>query len=328
MPNKIGRKLGIFLAIAVSVGLIAAAAGATSLGNGGDGASGPWADHFDDFDQGPQQNGAPIKLIRSEAAAALGPAELTGVEGTFVSLGFEGAITLEFDNYICNGPGDDIEVWEVTWGSYPLETVDVYASQDGNTFHFAGTADNINPGSDLTPSTVALPASMPYAKYVKLIDTTDPANFSNRPTADGYDLDGVKAIHSSATGCTIEVEIDVKPGSDPNSINLCSNGVTTVAVFGSPTFDVMKIKASTVEFAGASIKSKNNGVPNYSYKDINFDGHMDFVAHFQVEDLDFNASSTQGVLIGETKCGLSFQGVDSVRIILADCDNHGKNGKK
>ena len=50
----------------------------------------------------------------------------------------------------------------------------------------------------------------------------------------------------------LSVEIDVKPGSDPNSINLASNGVIAVAIFTTADFDASLVNASTVVFAEAS----------------------------------------------------------------------------
>jgi hypothetical protein len=37
-----------------------------------------------------------------------------------------------------------------------------------------------------------------------------------------------------------EVDIDIKPGSDPNSINLCSHGVVPIAILSGDGFDAMK----------------------------------------------------------------------------------------
>ena len=75
-----------------------------------------------------------------------------------------------------------------------------------------------------------------------------------------YGLYGYGATHSvtfkdiTVTGCLYwtEVDIDIKPGSDPNSINLKSKGVVPVAVLTTPDFDAATVDPATVEFAGAS----------------------------------------------------------------------------
>lgn len=53
--------------------------------------------------------------------------------------------------------------------------------------------------------------------------------------------------------------IDIKPGSFPNSINLGSNGVVPVAIFGSVTFDVKQIDPNTIKLV-----TSNSGILKHS----------------------------------------------------------------
>lgn len=79
--------------------------------------AGPWADSVANFSQGQTEDGSAIVSTRSDPTAALGVAEGTIVDGTFVSLGFGGSITLKFDNAISNG----VFVFESTNPGYPVE---------------------------------------------------------------------------------------------------------------------------------------------------------------------------------------------------------------
>ncbi|MBI3663134.1 MAG: hypothetical protein HY234_08815 [Acidobacteria bacterium] len=54
----------------------------------------------------------------------------------------------------------------------------------------------------------------------------------------------------STDPCVIRVEIDIKPDSFPNSINLGSGGTVPVAIFSSPSFDARTIDPLTVSLAG------------------------------------------------------------------------------
>jgi hypothetical protein len=51
------------------------------------------------------------------------------------------------------------------------------------------------------------------------------------------------------------VSIDIKPGSYPNSINLCSHGVVPVAILSGDGFDATTIDPTSVMFAGALLAS-------------------------------------------------------------------------
>ena len=137
---------------------------------------------------------------RSDPTDALGVAENdpntpTGnIPGTYFSLGFGGEITLGFQNNVCNGPGSDVDLGlvEATDEPYGVETVDVYVSSDGVTYVKAG--DDVERDGE-----VSLPDSVTIARYVRIVDTNDPADF--RSDGDGFDLDGVRALD---TNCTSE----------------------------------------------------------------------------------------------------------------------------
>ncbi|MCH8913279.1 MAG: hypothetical protein IIA33_06880 [Planctomycetes bacterium] len=65
--------------------------------------------------------------------------------------------------------------------------------------------------------------------------------------------------------CSIEVPLDIKPGSCPNPMNTHSNGVVPVSVLGTDTFDASEIIISTVQICRAdgvgSCVSPNEGPP-------------------------------------------------------------------
>jgi hypothetical protein len=111
--------------------------------------------------------------------------------------------------------------------------------------------------------------------------------------------------------------IDIKPGSFPNSINLKSKGVVSVAILSSSTFNVVDVDVNTVMFAGA--------VPEkFAYEDVNSDGVADLVLHFRTQDLHLTDSSTEATLTGKLRNGTSVTGTDSVRIVPGS----GNAGKK
>jgi len=105
----------------------------------------------------------------------------------------------------------------------------------------------------------------------------------------------------------IEVNIDIKPGSDPNSMNLGSKGVVPVAVL-TDDFDASTVDPSTVKFAGAA-------PVRWTMEDVDGDGDMDMLFHFKTQELDLDENSTEATLSGETIDGTPIEGTDTVNIV-------------
>ena len=114
----------------------------------------------------------------------------------------------------------------------------------------------------------------------------------------------------TVTGCPYwtGVTIDVKPGSDPNSINLKSKGVVPVAVLTADEFDASTVQPDTVSFAGAS-------PVRWAFEDVDGDGDVDVLFHFETEDLGLNEDSTQATLTADTTDGKHIRGTDWVNIV-------------
>lgn len=122
---------------------------------------------------------------------------------------------------------------------------------------------------------------------------------------------------------TISVGIDIKPGSDPNSINLCSNGAVPVAIFGSATLDVSNVNTETLRFAEASVKVVGKKDPHSlcSYEDVNGDSYVDVVCHFVTSDIAaIDGESTSATVNGELLDGTAIEGADSVNIVKDTCN--------
>ncbi len=112
-----------------------------------------------------------------------------------------------------------------------------------------------------------------------------------------------------------QVEIDIKPGSDENPINLKSNGVIPVAVLGSIDFDATQIDYETVAFGpgGAGPAHKKGHV-----EDSNDDGFMDMVFHFRTQETDLSCDDSEATLSGSTFDGTAIEGSDTIRINQCD----------
>ncbi len=119
----------------------------------------------------------------------------------------------------------------------------------------------------------------------------------------------------------VTVTIDIKPGSNTNSINLESKGVTPVAVLTTDDFDAGTIDPGTVLFATASpVRS--------TMEDVDGDGDDDMLFHFKTQDLilNLNEDSIKATLEGATIGGTPIAGTDSVDIVPKGKKD--KKGKK
>lgn len=129
--------------------------------------------------------------------------------------------------------------------------------------------------------------------------------------------EAIVAIIEAATEPTeIAIELDIKPGSDPNSI-LCGNdrGVIPVAVLTNADFDATTVDHATVAFEGAGETHTTKGEPKRHEVDVDNDGDIDLVFHFSLGDTSLNCESTQGTLTGLTFDGQVLVGSDAVRMI-------------
>ncbi len=120
----------------------------------------------------------------------------------------------------------------------------------------------------------------------------------------------------------VPIEIDIKPGSDQNSINLCSNGSVPVAILGSDVFDVYDVDTDTLRFADLTVKMVGKKDPRLlcSHEDINFDGSADLVCHYQMMDMaTLDGDSTSATLSGSLDNGTRIEGTDVVNIVKDTC---------
>ena len=113
----------------------------------------------------------------------------------------------------------------------------------------------------------------------------------------------------------LTVDIDIKPGSFPNSINLGAGGSVPVAILSSAVFDATTVDPITVTLANANVKLRGKGTPQASLEDVDGDGFEDLVVHVETEALELSEEDTAAVLVATTTDGILLRGVDTVRVV-------------
>ncbi len=123
----------------------------------------------------------------------------------------------------------------------------------------------------------------------------------------------------------IIIQIDIKPGSDPNSINLNSKGVIPVAILTEGSFDAASINATTVLFGQTGYEAEP---VHYAFDDVDDDGDMDIIFHFRTQETGLEAEDTEAILTGQTTDGTKITGTDSVRVVPPKGKGKANKGSK
>ena len=141
-----------------------------------------------------------------------------------------------------------------------------------------------------------------------VIDASSPTGVNNET---------VTLVASGSGTGPEEIQIDIKPGSYPNTINLGSNGVVPVAILSSETFDATAVDPNTVELAGAGVAVRGKGSKYLaSEEDVDGDGRLDLVVKVETENLDPDQFQDGfAILNGETFDGIQFEGSDEITIV-------------
>jgi len=127
--------------------------------------------------------------------------------------------------------------------------------------------------------------------------------------------EGIPAIKTAEY---YKVQVDIKPCSFPNSINLKSKGVIPVAILSTHQFDATKVDPPTVRLAG--VPPLKWSYENVSRECGHADGFRDIVLHFETEDIAAAIAAMPSIparleLTGYTMGKVPIRGSDSIRIV-------------
>ena len=110
----------------------------------------------------------------------------------------------------------------------------------------------------------------------------------------------------------IGVPIDIKPGSNANSINPGSQGVIPVAILTTGAFDAATVDPSTVHFGATGTEA---APVQSALEDVDGDGDADMILHFNTQDTGIVCGHTSAALTGQTFSGQQIEGSDSIETV-------------
>jgi len=122
---------------------------------------------------------------------------------------------------------------------------------------------------------------------------------------------------------TTQILIDIKPGSDPNSINPNSNGVIPVAILSTEDFDATAVDVSTIKFGPKQV-TESHGIGHT--EDVNGDDLDDLVLHFKTQDVGIT-DETELCVSAQTVDEVIIVGCDAINLVGGNNSNNGKGPK-
>ena len=208
----------------------------------------------------------------------------------------------------------------------PGGTVNVYGCAPGNTLCVLNPT-SIRPG---LPAVVTVygpkfrvgtqeylpPADMPISGLLEVLSESDAPLFSLTIYSE-IDI----RLRGPSGGEPTPIDIDIKPGSYPNSINLGSHGVIPVAILSTADFDATTLNAENIFLAGLGVRVRGKGNKYLaSEEDVNGDGLIDLVVKVETENLDPGEFADGGAFlrVRETSDPISpvlYEGWDEIRIV-------------
>jgi hypothetical protein len=119
------------------------------------------------------------------------------------------------------------------------------------------------------------------------------------------------------------VNIDIKPESDFNPINIKAKGVIPVAIFTTSLADgdLLDFNAFDVDPSSVSLGIEANEAKTEAYSSINHaedvdqDGDLDLIVHFRIQETGIMCGDNKMVLTGKTLSGQEIEGSDSIRVV-------------
>ena len=206
---------------------------------------------FVTFAQGLKKDGTPVEAARSNAFNSLHQPQGNDQGYNFFSLGMGGWAIYSFEFAIFDEPGYDLTVVETSWGSpscgrWPERAmVEASYNIEGPYFYIGELC--LDGSLDLEGT------GMNGFHYVRITDRTPSTGFS--ADADGYDVDGLIAIHQCSLNQSAK-EIEDQQKEPDHYVIKNFYGVTVKESQGEVKTEGLKPGAYVVEFNNSGVKGR------------------------------------------------------------------------
>jgi len=246
-----------------------------------------------------------------------GSVTISGVLGNVT-----GATVDDLDFYMFWGKEGDLVTVDIDGGWGGLRNVDtviaIFGSGAGYPMYRMNDDASLDAGSTSTRDSrienFRLPATGDYIVGV----SNFPRSFSNGATVSNSTKIGngdYQLIISGVSSPVQQINIDIKPGSDELApINPKAKGKIPVALLSSGEFDAMTADTSSLTF-GPTGNEKSFVRCGAAGEDVNGDGRMDMVCHFENQLAGFTPGDLEGIVRGKTLNGRMFEGRGLLKVV-------------
>lgn len=143
---------------------------------------------------------------------------------------------------------------------------------------------------------------------------TDGGSVTN-PDSDKNRNGDYKLIVSGVTPQIQQINIEIKPGNDGLApLNPRSNGKIPVALLSTNGFDAMNVDTASLTFGSTGDERSWNHCGRNG-EDVNGDGRLDLVCHFDNQKAGFEKGDLEGVLRGKMKWASRFEGRGLLKVV-------------
>lgn len=155
-----------------------------------------------------------------------------------------------------------------------------------------------------------------FISLVRIIEFGAPPPFDTTfPPGNAFDADASDHGSIIIASPTIQVTIDIKPGSATNTINTLG-GVVPVAILSTNDFDAREVNPDTIFLSGAPVRlAGQSGSHLCQERDVNGDALMDLVCDVESVGFDLDEGTTVAVLSAKTFSELKIEGSDIIQVV-------------